>query len=45
MAKGMDIRKQQVKKAPTMSLKEKRAAKRARKEAKKGFAVPDPTRS
>lgn len=46
MSKGMDIRKQQAKKAPTMTLKEKRAAKRAKKGAKaKGFALPDPTRT
>ena len=46
MSKGMDIRKQQTKKAPTMTLKEKRAAKRAKKDAKeKGFSPPNLTRT
>ncbi len=46
MSKGMDIRKQQSKKAPTMTLKEKRAAKKAKKQAKeKGSTFPDPTRT
>jgi hypothetical protein len=39
MSKGMDIRRQKVKKEPTRSLKEKRAEKKVKRESK-GFAIP-----
>lgn len=39
MSKGRDIRKQQAKKEPTKTLKEKRAAKRAKRDSK-SFTPP-----